>query len=303
MKGFATGFLNFILSLSIAALGLAFMLNVTVLNPDFVIAELDKIDPYSLVKEQAAEQLTEQLPPEFEFMSGAIEKTFTDLEPWLKAQVNSSIYSFYDYILGKSESLSIVITTEPIKESLKDNLWEALQESPPPELAGLPPAMVEQYFNQLYEQEIASQIPSTFNLASLIPAEVMGILEQVRQYAGYVQIALKGLIALTIALIAGIILLKREVRGSARMLGKTFLVYGAIGYGGIFAVKHFAGPQIAQLGYGLPSQLQTMIPQLLDDLVAPLQMFTLGFLIAGIALVVVSKVYKPRRPIPESESP
>ena len=298
MKGFAVGFLNFLLALSIAALGLAFMLHSTILNPDFVISELDKVDAYSLVKEELIGQIPlEQIPEEAEFMTGAIDATFVELEPWIKEQVRDIVYAGYDYLLGRSESLSVVISTEPIKESLRDNLWEAIQESPPPELAGLPPAMVEQFFNQLYEQQITQYIPPTFKFdESLLPPEVIRILEQVRQYVSYIQIAFRGLIALTILLILGIILIRREVRASARGIGITFTTYGAIWYGGIFAAKYFAEPQIAKLGLGLPIQFQTMIPQLLDDLIAPLQMFSLGFLIAGVALIIVSKVNKPRQP-------
>ena len=302
MKGFAIGLLNFLLSLSIAALGLAFMLNATILNPDFVISEIDKIDPYSLVKEQLAGQIPLEQIPQQELITGAIDATFVELEPWLKEQVRDGVYSAYDYLLGKSESLSLVISTEPIKESLRDNLWKAIQESPPPEFAGLPPATAEQLFNQYYEQQIAGQIPPTFKFdeSSLSP-EIMGILEQVRQYVSYVQIAFRASLAVAILSVIGIILLTRQVRGSTRKIGITFTTYGAIWYGGIFAVKHFALPQITQLG--LPTQFQTMIPQLLDDLIAPLQMFCLGFLIAGVALIIVSKVYKRRQPSFADESP
>jgi len=308
MKGFAAGFLNFLLSLSIAALGLAFMLHSTILNPDFVISELDKVDAYSLFKEQIAEPLIgqiplEQIPEEAAFMAegldDVLDDVFVELEPWIKEQVRVGVYAGYDYLLGRSESLSIVISTEPIKESLRDNLWESIQKSLPPEFAVLPPAMVELFFNQLYEQQITQYIPPTFKFdESLLPPQVIGILEQARQVLSYFEIAFRGLIALTIVLIAGIILLRREVRSSTRGIGITFTTYGAIWYGGIFAAKHFAEPQIAKLGLGLglPTQFQTMIPQLLDDIIAPLQMFSLGFLIAGVALIIVSHVYKPRQP-------
>jgi len=294
MKGFAVGLLSFLLFLSLTALGLALTLHYTILNPDFVISEIDKVDPYSLVKEQIEEQFIEQIPEEGELMAGVIDATLIDLEPWLKEEVKTGIYSFYDYLMGRSQRLSLVIATEPIKETLRDNLWEALQQSPPPELEGLPQAEVERYFDESYQQ-IAGQMPTTFELdESLIPAEAMLILEQVRRYVGYVEIAYMGLIGLTIVLIAGIILINRRVKASTRGIGITFLTYGAIEYGGIFAIKQFATPQIAQIG--LPAQLQGMIPQLFDDLVAPLQMFSLAFLAAGIVLIIVSHVYKRHQP-------
>jgi len=293
MKGFAVGFLNFLLALSIAALGLAFMINATILNPKFVVSELDKLNATSLINEQLTRLIPQQ---EAGFMKEAIDATFTDLEPWLKEQLKTSIYAAEDYITGKSKSLSLTISTEPLRESLKENLWEAIQKSPPPELAGLPPAQAEQLFNQLYEQQIANNIPPKFEVTErTLPPQIMGILTQVKQYVSYVQIAFKGLIALSIVLVLGIVLIRRQVRASTRALGVTFTVYGAIWYGGIFAAKQFLSPQIAQMGFNLPAGLQPMIPKLLDDLVSPLQMFTLGFLVAGVVLLIVSHVYKPRQ--------
>ncbi len=302
MKNFAVGLLNFLLFLSLTAFGGALTLHYTILNPDFIISELDKLDPYPLVKEALIGQLPlEQVPQEAEFIGEAIDATLVELEPWLKEQVRDGVYSAYDYLTGQSESLSLVIHTEPIKESLRDNLWEAIQQSPPPELAGFPTAEIELYFNELYEQEISQLIPPTFDFNEILTPDVMGILEQVRQYISYVQIAFRGLIALTIVLIAGIILIRREVRSSTLGIGITFTTYGALEYGGIFAAKQFALPQLAQLG--LPTQLQAWLPQLLDNVLAPLQMFSLGLLIAGIALIIVSRVYKPRQPSFESEPP
>jgi len=303
MKGFAIGLLNFLLFLSLAALGIALTLHCTILNPDFITSELDKVDPYPLVKEQLIGQLPlEQISQETEFIGEAIDATIVDLEPWLKEQVRNGVYSGYDYLTGKSESWSLVISTEPLKESLRDNLREVIQQSPPPELTGASTAELEQYFNELYEQEISQQIPPTFEFdESSLPPETMRIIEQVRRAVSYAEIAFRGLIALTIVLIAGIILINRQVRASTRKIGITFTTYGAIWYGGIFAAKHFAMPQLARLG--LPTQLQEWLPQLLNDVLVPLQMFSLGFLVAGIALLIVSHVYKPRQPSFESESP
>ncbi len=393
MKGFAVGLLNFLLFLSIAALGLAFMLNATLLNPGFAISELDKVDIPTLVEEFVSEDTTQQeLPEEFRI---TLVDTITKLEPQIKEQISATIYPVYDYLqgksqsldlaltlkntilsedfivsivdeldisslvkaflteqiaeeipadmellveymddaiteewiekqvstaiaptvdylLGQSQSLNVVISLEPVIENIKDSVREDFLESPPPELAALPKAQLEQYFDE-YFQEFAEMIPSTFEidesmLGTEIPAQIaetLAVIEatlaQARQYVGYLQTAFRGLIALTIVLIAGIILIRREVRGSSRGIGITFTTYGAIWYGGIFAAKHFAEPQLAQLG--IPTQLQEWLPQLLNDALVPLQMFSLGFLAAGIALIVVSHVYKPRQPSFESESP
>ena len=93
-----------------------------------------------------------------------------------------------------------------------------------------------------------------------------------------------------VLLILGIVLLNRQVRASTRSLGSIFLSYGVIEYAGIWATKYFATPQFLQLG--MPSSLQAWIPQLLGDFLAPLEMFSLGLMIGGVVLLIVSFVYR-----------
>lgn len=292
LKGLVLTLLSFLLFLSLSIFGFVFTLNNTILNPDFVVSELDKLDITSLVRDLVSEQIATQIPPGLEFMAEVIDDTIADLDPWIKEQTRNAIYSGYDYFLGKSQSLNLVISLEPVKEKLRDNAWAALLKSPPPELAMLPRTMWEQYFNQFYE-EFAGQIPSTFefNQEPLSP-EVSAQLEQVREAISYTQQGYTALIGFIALLVLGIILLNRQVRGTTRKLGTIFLTYGASQYAGIFVAKHFAGPQLAQLP--IPSQLQAWLPQLVNDFLAPLEMFSLGLLIGGVVLLIVSFVYKPR---------
>jgi len=121
VKGLALSLLSFLLFLSLSIFGLALTLSNTILNPDFVVSELDRLDISSLAKEF----ISEQIPPEGELMAEVLDDTIADLEPWIREQVNAGIYSSYDYLWGRSQSLSLVISLEPVKESLRDNLWEA----------------------------------------------------------------------------------------------------------------------------------------------------------------------------------
>ena len=294
LKGLALFLLNTLLFLSLTVFGFTFMLNNTILNPDFVIAELDKFDVTSLARDVFSEQVAGQIPPEAEFATGAVDKTIAELDPWIREQSRNAIYSSYDYFLGKSQSLNLVISLEPVKEKLRDNLWEAFQESPPPELATLPQAMVEEYFDQFYQQ-FSQEIPSTFELTqdSLSP-EVLAQLEQVRQAIGYAQLGYNVLIGFMLLLVLGIILLNRQVKGSTRELGTIFLTYGAFEYAGILVAKYFTGRELARVP--IPPQLQEWLPELVSDLLAPLEMFSLGLLIGGVVLLVVSFVYPHIRP-------
>ncbi|MFC1974661.1 hypothetical protein ACFLVA_01450 [Chloroflexota bacterium] len=51
LKGLALALLGFLLFLSLSIFGFAFQLNDTVLKPDFVVTELDKLDVSLLAKE------------------------------------------------------------------------------------------------------------------------------------------------------------------------------------------------------------------------------------------------------------
>jgi hypothetical protein len=287
LKGLALAILGFLLFLSLSVFGLALTLNQTILNPDFVASEVNKLDIPSL----AGEFLSEQIPPEGqEFIGEVLDDTIADLEPWIKEQVSTVIYSGYDYLEGRSESLSLAISLEPVKGSLRDNLWEAMLQSLPPELAGLPPAEIERYFNEFYG-EIDEQIPSTFELdEALLGADVLAQFEQVRQGISYFHIAFNALIGLILLLIGLIILIHRQVRGSTRGIGITFLICGAVSYAGAFVAKNMAGTQLTQLD--MPAYLQTWMPQLVTDTLAPLEMYSIGLAAAGVVLLIVSFVYK-----------
>jgi len=285
-KRAAIAFLGFLLFLSLSVLGLAFTLNRTVLNPDFAISQLDRLDVPSL----AGERLIERIPEEMGFMAEYLDDMITDLEPWINEQVNAAVYAGYDYLLGRSQRLSLVIDMQPVKQSLRDSLWQAFVESPPPELQGVPPALAEQYFNEFY-YEFSEQIPPTIEIdESLLGPEVMGTLEQVRHYIGYLQIAYRVAIGATIAIIVGLVFLYRQVKGATRAIGIPCLICGISTYVSTVVIKYFVGRQIVPVG--LPAQLQAWLPRFINDALAPMQMFGIGLMVAGTTLLIVSVVYK-----------
>lgn len=290
LKSFAVGILSFLLFLSLSLFGLVLMLSQTILNPDFVVSQVNKLDVSALAEEFLSEQVGEQIPQEGEFMAEVINDTITDLEPWIKEQVGTLTYPAYDYITGKSPSLSVVISLEPVKDSLKDNLRQAVLQSPPPELAGIPQAQFEQYFDEYY-QEFTTDIPDTFEFdESSFPTEVQSTIGQVRQIIDYVQLGYKALIVVMVLLILCIILINWNVKRTTRSLGTTSLTYGILGYAGVFAAKYLSGTQLAQ--FDVPPSLQAWLPQFIADLLSPWEMFSIGLAVAGVVLIIVSFVYK-----------
>jgi hypothetical protein len=383
IKGLGLGLLSFLLFLSLSIFGIAFLLNQTILNSNFITSQLDKLDVAALVEEiiseqedeeafseelEAAlvntiarlepvikegignavepiydylkgksesidlapiirdnllsseviaslvdeldiaslateiisEQIPENIPEDLEFLVEHVDDIIADLEPTIKEELLAAAGPVVDYLLGESQSVSIEISLEPVVEELEDTLKETLLESPPAELAGLSLSQLEQYFD-MYFGEMAEMIPSTIELdetvfPSEVPTQIAEALEtaeerleQAREYVDYVQLGYNILIGLIVLLIAGIVLLNRQVKSATRKLGTIFLTYGVPWFAGILVGKYFAGKQIAQLD--IPPYFRELLPRLVNDFSAPLQWFSLGLLIGGVVLIVVSFVY------------
>jgi len=283
--------LGILLSLSLLIFGLALTLNQSVLNPDFIAEHVERLDIAAL----ADEVVREQVPPEAaEFMGESLDEvlgdTIADIEPWMKEQARDGIYVFYDYIEGRSESLSLIISLETVKESFRANLLAAILASPPPELVGFPPAEIELQFNEYWSQ-IDEEIPSALELdETMLDAEVMEQIEQAKQYVGYFNLAFIVLIAFSLLLILLIILTHFSVRGSTRQLGITFLSIGVVSLAGALITRSVASSQLAQ--NELPAALQAWAPEVITDVLMPLGLYGIGLIVVGIALTVISFVCK-----------
>ncbi len=283
---------------------LALTLRSSVLSTDFIVSIVDKLDTAPLAKEFLAKQVIEEIPEDMKYLAGYLGDATTELKPWIEEQIKAAADPTLDYLFGESRSLNIVVSLEPIKENLRKNVREAFLKSPPPELAGVPQAELEQYFNQFYQQ-FSAQVPSTFvinesRLGTDMPAKIAkalahaeGQLEQARQFIAYFQLAYKALIGFMLLLVLGIVLINHQVKDTTRRIGIPLLTYGALWYASVFVGKYFAGTQLKLPE--IPSSLQTWIPQFFDNLMAPLEMLSLGLLIGGIVLIIVSFVYKPRQ--------
>lgn len=299
LKGLLTSLLTFLLFLSLAAFGTLFALRSTLLDPDFVVAQVEKLDIAALAEEVTAFQLDGQVPAEAAFLEEALYSTIAENEPYLKEQAGAAIRSGYDYLLGKSDRLNMVISLEPLKGDMKAKLWQSFQqnkESLPLEVAALPPEMLEQYFEEFYQQ-FEAEIPSEFVIdESDVPLEVMDVANILRENARNIETAYYGLIALMVVLVSGIILLHRSVKGATRELGITFLIYGIIEYAGVWATQHYL-PSLPMPD--MPPSLQTWLNGFINDLVAPMQVLGIGLMVGGAVLIIVSIVYPRLRPAEE----
>ncbi len=297
LKGMVLSILSFLLFLSLSVFGIVLTLNGTILKPDFVATEVDKINVPALAKEIIESQLSPQLPPEMRPVKEALYEIIAARESWLKQQVQTALYACYDYLLGKSDHLSLSISLETLKAEVRDKVKLAMKpvfmQSLPAELAKAPQAQIdqyyEQYFNQFYQQ-FAAQIPDRLEVSeSQLPAEARQQLGAVRQYVSYFQLGYKLLIAFMLLLVLGIVLIHRELRSVSRELGITLVSYGAFEYAGILLAKYLL-PNFLSAPPGIPASLWDWLNQLLNNMMSPLEMFSLGCLVGGVVLFITSFV-------------
>jgi hypothetical protein len=283
--------LGIFLSLSLLIFGPALMVNQSAINPDFVADRVDEVD----IVELTDEIIIEEIPPEAadfmgELLHPVLRYTIGEIEPWLKEQARNIIHVFYDYIEGRNDTLSLIISLEEKVRNFRDNLLDAILTSPPAELLGLNAEEIEAEF-EVYFDQIEEEIPSAIELDEmLLETEVMQQIERAKQYVGYFNLGFILLIAFILLLILLIILVYREVKGSCRQIGFTFLSVGIVSLVGAFVARSIADSQLATID--MPATLQAWAPGVVFDVLMPLGIYAIGLIVVGIALTVVSFVYK-----------
>jgi hypothetical protein len=292
VRGFFSGVFNFLLFDALVLLGLIISLNLTVLNPDFVTNELEKLDVYSVVIEQAKTRLPSQ-----QFIDAkTVDDLVTELRPWFEEQANTVIHAVYAYI-EEDRELNVTISLEPVRAAVKENVRESVINSLPPELQGASQSQIDAYMSQVYTG-IDNVIPSSFVLNEAVAgSQVMTQLEQVKKIVGYINTAYKALIAAAILLVLLIALVHWwQPKSITRSIGITFILVGVacilgplLDYLIVRVLGQFIGTS------GLTSGLQAKLPQLVADLTAPVRMYGIGFLISGIALIVISVLFRSKQ--------
>jgi hypothetical protein len=120
-----------------------------------------------------------------------------------------------------------------------------------------------------------------------------GALGQVRGYFSRIRLAFILSIVVSVLLIAGIVLIYRNVKGPTRTLGIVFLVSGLALLVLALIGRNIGGEYMLQAMVGTPQQLQAWASQVLVDLMAPLQWIGVGFMVSGAGSLAASFAYKP----------
>ena len=307
-------------------LDLSGVLRDTVLNEDFVVPLVEKLDLSALAEEMLADQLTGQIPAEMEFLTDRVGAAIDIMEPVIKEEFRDAAGPLLDYMLGESRTLSIQISLDEVVDSLENTLKNELLESPPPEYSDLSRGELEQLFSDTLGGRLSEILPSTFEIdESIIGPEVVGDfagaiadaedsitdvrneldsaireveepLRTSRQYISYFQLVYTLLIVFIGLMLLGIILVLRDVKAITRRIGVPLLIYGAIEYAGIWVARYFLNGNLPF--DDIPPGVESWIFDLSSSVMRPLEIFSLALLVIGAVLTVVSFIYKrsPKEP-------
>jgi hypothetical protein len=285
LKSIALGLVGFWLFFTLSLLCLASTLNLTALNPQFAVAEVEKLDLESTVREM----LADRIPLEESYLT-AIDNTITELKPWIDQQISEVISACYDYLLSRAENIDLNISIETLKSVLVDKLTQAYLQSSPPEYLRLSPSEKDRFIKEMQQQTL-DLFPSTIEINfETLGSEAKHIFEQGKTVMGYFRTVYYGLIGLAILMLLLMILILRKLRVISRSMGIVFILVGAVSGISCLIIKNVLAPQMS--AYDIIPQLQTWMPMVIKDIASPLAAFGIAFAIVGAILLGVSFIRK-----------
>ncbi len=303
----------------------------TILNEDFVVPLIEKLDLSTLAGELISDQLETLIPPEMEFLTEYIDEAIRALEPTVKTELTEAAGPILDYLIGDTSEISIQISLASVADSLEDNLREELLASPPPEYSDLSQSELNQLFDEVIGGSLSEILPATMEIdESIIGPEISANfagaigdaedtltdirneidsvvqdmqepLETSRQYISYFQLAYTLLIVFIALMVLGIVLILRDVKAICRRIGVPLLIYGALEYAAIWVGRYFLDGRLP-FPDDFPAAAGGMITDISNSVMRPLEIFSLCLLIIGLVLTVVSFVYKRGQKEPEMAS-
>ena len=120
------------------------------------------------------------------------------------------------------------------------------------------------------------------------------MLAEARTIIGYFHTGFIFLVIFILLLVAGIILIYREVRGASRELGIIFLSYGTLEYLMIVIGKYSMNAVINTAE--MPETIRNWLPGFAAAVLHPLEIYSIVLAVFGLALIVLSVIYR-RRPV------
>lgn len=283
---------------------LAQTLRRTMLSDSFFYTLVDNVDLGVLLGQIISDGLENaEIPPEFEPLIDRVEPVLIEAEPQLKARLKAAAPDILDYVLGLRDSFTVSFTLDDVVDELTLEAKNILRNNPA--YAGLSDAQIDDYIDRNLPQLIDIFEAFTFDQSTLgseaqvteALQEAENSLAEVRPYILQFQTYFIWLIVFIIVVAGGIVALNLSVRKATRAIGAVLVAYGFIEFVPLLIAKFAGGNYLnEQILADAPVYLETYAIQRAFDFIAPLFWFSLGCLIAGIALLVVSFVYRPLEP-------
>jgi hypothetical protein len=237
------------------------------------------------VRESAWRHFMERLP---EWISGPDDEG-------LKGLIYDNIYEFAGelpgiYIPDDYSMLSEAQLRQYVDMYFQDIESQIVDSQLSPSLKAQIEDLLLPYFNEYYD-ELVEEIPAEFVVnEDEISSDTMETLETAKQWVGVFKTVFYALIGFMVLLIAGIVLIYRNVKDSTRSLSITFLVYGVVEFAAVMVALYLV-PNYFPID-DWPVSIQNFITDAYSRVLAPLQWFSLGILIAGVALLLTSIFYR-----------
>jgi hypothetical protein len=270
-----------VLIVAIVLLGVAITISRTVLEPEFVIAQLDGVP----VHEFFAAEAKKQVPKEAEFLLPIIDEASVDLEPWAREQIAVIIEAVETYVKGEGEFRAVLAMEVP-KEYLIERVGEVLLDSFLPGGQTLTQEQLDA-FAAAVRQEADKRIPDLFTVTEeFLEPEMVEGLQLGRQAAGYVDMSLWLLPAVAVvALVLLALSLRWNGKSIVRGIGATFLAAGIAAVVLGLVMRSMLPGAISQ---GLPAEIAAAMPGIVANVSEPMFIYGVGVGVVGVVLVGVS---------------
>jgi len=228
------------------------------------------------------------------------------VESWFKGEIEELLIPAYDYLLSTSPGFTTVeIPLGDIAREVRLAVKEAFLSSPPSELSGVPPLMLESDFDEWWPAENEDDpmvLVIDLNEALGAPggvAKTLGemdkALREARPWVERYQIGFIALMALTVLLILAIVAINRRVVSSCLSVGLPFTLAGLISLGVGLLGQHFGQRMLTSSG--ATSVLESFFLRLLGDFFRPLLIFAIICIVIGLALLIAGPIFRRRERI------
>jgi len=126
LKGFALGLFGFLLFLCLIVYTPVHLANSTVLNPDYIVKEMNKMQVSTIANDILVEDPEQDFPLE---LQEALVTTLKEIEPVVKEQLGNAYGSIIDYLRGRKDDpeLSQVLRTTFVRASFVSSVLDKVE--------------------------------------------------------------------------------------------------------------------------------------------------------------------------------